>query len=640
MPVTLFIENEAADLASETIIALTFQVHDITEPESRQGNHSNEFALPLTAKNRKLLGFPNTLSSTSNIPYTKINALLSINGLQSLPGFLLIEEVNATHAKCTFYSGNTGFFEALGNATLNDLDLSTHDHYWSLAGTNNVFDNKSNTTGFTYPLIEYGTQTAYPNLPITTRTVNPKHLRPALFTSAIMQAISSYTGYSFGGDFLASEAYTKELIPITNKYLKHTDGWSEQQEFSSYKTTDQSVASGATDVLTFPNSIVDTVGHFDGSVYTIPAKGKYTFTCTYKLNGGINSPRPVIRMVREDVDGNLQTIASRTLTGLSMVFTATLQPGELEFESGDKVYITLSGGADGATFDTSLGGSFICNAISDTTIEYGHLFEFTGNMPAISLKDFVKALCQRYNLILCTDGLSKTIEFIPFKTLYANQPKAIDWSKKLHKNGIETQFHPEDFSQQNVFTYLKESGEEIPGAQGILTLDDETAERTEKKITQPFATTSSISRLQNITVPQIKMLEYNTTSSTYKTTDVKPRILYLESVVLTDAITYGDGINTASDGTTAEPFAWFIDDSKPYNLGFENNLLTTHYTELGYMLYRYKKLSAYFNLSAADVMGFDFTKPVYLKQYSCYFYVNKIEGYTPKKLTKVELIKM
>lgn len=328
------------------------------------------------------------------------------------------------------------------------------------------------------------------------------------------------------------------------------------------------------------------------------------------------------------------------LTGLSMVFTATLQPGELEFESGDKVYITLYGGADGATFDASLGGSFNCTAVADATIEYGHLFEFTGNMPAISLKDFVTALCQRYNLIIYTNGLSKTIEFIPFKMLYANQPKAIDWSKKLHKNGIETQFHPEDFSQENIFTYLKENGEEISGAQGILVLDDETAERAEKKITQPFAATNSISRLQNLTVPQIKMLEYDTTTSAYKTNDVKPRILYLNSVVLADAITYADGAGTASNGATTEPFAWFIDDSKPFNLGFENNLLTAHYTELGYMLYRYKKLSAYFNLSAADVLGFDFTKPVFLKQYSCYFYVNKIEGYTPKKLTKVELIKM
>jgi hypothetical protein len=116
--------------------------------------------------------------------------------------------------------------------------------------------------------------------------------------------------------------------------------------------------------------------------------------------------------------------------------------------------------------------------------------------------------------------------------------------------------------------------------------------------------------------------------------------LYLDSVELDDAIIYDDGADTQSDGTTTEPLAWFIDSAKTINLGFANNLLPAHYTELGYMLYRYKKLTAYFNLSAADVIGFDFKKPIYLKQYSSYFYVNKIEGYTPKKLTKVELIKM
>jgi hypothetical protein len=640
MPVTLFIENEAADLAAETLIALTFQVHDLTNLDNRQGNYSNEFTLPLTAKNRRLLGFPQVVASTSATPYTKINALLSINGLQSLPGFLIVESVNATLAKCTFYSGNTSFFETMGDATLNDLDLSAYSHNWSLAGTNNVFTNKSNTSGFVYPLIEYGTETANPTLPLTTRTVNPKHLRPAMFTSAIMEAVSAYTGYTFTGDFFTTEAFVKEIIPITNKRLKHTPGWENAQLFTSHKTADQTVAAGATDVLTFTDSITDSGSNFDGSVYTIPAKGKYTFSCEYKLTTGINSPRPVIRIVCEDTDGHMQVIAERTMTSLSMPFNATLTPGELEFEYGDKVYVTLYGGADGCTFDTIFGGTFTCDAISDTAIAYGHLFEFAGNLPSISLKDFVKALCQRYNLLLYTDEAAKTIAFIPFKTLYQNQPKAIDWTKKLHKNSIETELHPDNYSQYNVFTYLHDEDVETSGAKGILALEDETAELKEKKITQPFAATNSISRLQNLTVPQIHLMEYDEDSSTYKTQEVKPRILYLDSVELDDAIIYDDGADTQSDGTTTEPLAWFIDSAKTINLGFANNLLPAHYTELGYMLYRYKKLTAYFNLSAADVIGFDFKKPIYLKQYSSYFYVNKIEGYTPKKLTKVELIKM
>ena len=640
MPVTLFIENEAANLAVETLIALTFQVHDLTNLDTRQGNYSNEFILPLSAKNRRLLGFPQVLASTSATPYKKINALLSINGLQSLPGFLIVESANATQAKCTFYSGNTSFFGTMGDATLNDLDLSSHNHNWSLAGTNNVFTNKSNTAGFVYPLIEYGTETAHPTLPLTTRTINPQYLRPALFTSAIMDAISAYTSYTFAGDFFTTEAFAKEIIPITNKRLKHTPEWEKGQLFSSHKTTDQTVAAGATDVLTFTDSITDIGSNFDGIAYTIPAKGKYTFSCVYKLTTGINSPRPVIRIIREDTDGNVQVIAARTMTSLSMPLNATLTPGELDFEYGDKIYVTLYGGGDGCTFDTLFGGAFTCDAISDTSIAYGHLFEFAGNLPVISLKDFVKALCQRYNLLLYTDEAAKTIAFIPFKTLYQNQPKAIDWTKKLHKNSIETELHPDNYSQYNMFTYLNDEDVETIGAKGILALNDETAELKEKKIAQPFAATNSISRLQNLTVPQIHLMEYDEDSSTYKTQDVKPRILYLDSVELDDAITYADGVNTQSDGTTAEPLAWFIDNAKTINLGFANNLLPAHYTELDYMLYRYKKLTAYFNLSAADVMGFDFKKPIYLKQYSSYFYVNKIEGYTPKKLTKVELIKM
>ena len=61
---------------NESIIAQTFAVNEIGSIQTRQGGFSNNFTLPLTAKNRKILGFPDNINSSSRNPYVKVEATL------------------------------------------------------------------------------------------------------------------------------------------------------------------------------------------------------------------------------------------------------------------------------------------------------------------------------------------------------------------------------------------------------------------------------------------------------------------------------------------------------------------------------------------------------------------------------------
>jgi hypothetical protein len=648
MAITLFIENESADLAVDTVIALTFQVNDLTNLESREGNYSNEFTLPLTAKNKRLLGFAHIPASNTRLPYTKINATLMLNGLQSLPGYLVLESTTDETANCTFYSGNSDFFEAMGSATLNDLDLSAHNHFWGLTGTNNVFTNKTNTGTFNYPIIEWG-KDKHTLLSIDNRIINPKYLRPAIFTTAILEAIEAYTGYDIKSVTLQKKPITYEAIPITNTILKHSAYWNQNQVFTATKNTDQTIDAGETEIITFPNIINDPGNNFSNSKYNVPATGKYSFMCSFMLFGidFTTNTGPTIRIRRKNADGVITTLASKYITEIPTVFSSYIVADDIALNAGDEVYVEVHAGSIIATIDTGINSaSFYCNAVEETEIEYNQEFEFTGNMPDISLKDFVKALCVRYNFLTYTNSAEKTIEFISFREYYSTTANCLDWTRKMDINNAGINFQQDGYARRTIFDYLIDNKEVTEGAKGIMDIGNEIAEKEETVYKQPFAATPNIKRLLGIEIPQIKLYEIE--DNKLQAGDVSPRILYvIQNTLLIQAdlpdeqiVKYNDGVTELADENTTDPFAWYISQGKPENLGFENNLLPFAYTELTEVLKNYKKLTAWFNLTANDVINFDFKRPIYLQQFSAYFYVNKIENYTPQKLTKVELIKL
>jgi len=58
----LYINDQLVDLADDSPVALTFQINDLAEVKNQQGNTSNQFKLPLTQRNRQILGFPDDLA--------------------------------------------------------------------------------------------------------------------------------------------------------------------------------------------------------------------------------------------------------------------------------------------------------------------------------------------------------------------------------------------------------------------------------------------------------------------------------------------------------------------------------------------------------------------------------------------------
>lgn len=672
MSVTLYIGNTPADLARETVIALTLQVHDLTNLESRDGNYSNSIKLPLTSLNKGLLGFANDVNSYSDIPYTRIAAQLHVNGIVQ-SGFLQLDGVDGDFANVVFFSGNSGFFEAMGDKKLNDLDLSDFDSYWNIVGTTpNTFSTKNNTSGVVWGIVEYGTDEVYRTL-TNALIVNPKTLRPCLYVHSIMQKILELTGFEMQGDFLTDNRYLTEIVPIVTNEPKHSDAWNADQVFEARKIgSSQTITSGTTAKITFATEVTDPDNNYANPDYTVPASGKYTISVTYLVTGVniIVPDYPTIRLIAEDTQGNrteLYELSIQTIMTLPDSFTVK----NVDLSQNSIVYVEVTAATNNAVFNSSLfDGVFKCTEVIDTTIGYTNLFECTGNMPEMTLKEFVKSLAQRYNLLFKADVVSQVITVLTYDEVYNATP--LDWTDRLDVGGRKVDFHPAFFGQNNQFRWADETNNPVDYANGQLLISDEILSKAIVTIQQPFAASLDVIRFDNVSVSQIPLLEYdeisvssgdapaiaaanqviiynvtpnilNTlgfqTSAVYKLTTVKPRLLYVDLTVMSDELVYDDGTNTAQDAN-AEPLTWFWNDSA-YNLTFVDNEngLIDNYISLAFSFGRFKKLTVLMNLTAIDALTFAFDRTITINPYGR-FYVNKINNYQPNQLTEVELIKV
>lgn len=671
--ITLYIENTPADLTNE-VIPLTRQVHDLTNLETRQGNFSRTFNLPLTGLNKTLLGFPNEVNSTSNIPYTRVNAMLAYNGVQDV-GYIEILNADKDFAECVFYSGNSDLFEIIGNKTLNDLDLSDYDTMWDISGLGTTFfDVKSATSGVVWPLVETGVGEVYRALPVDTREVNAKAMRPAIYTKSLLEKICELANYTIVGDFTNDERYNKEAVYVTEQEPKHSEAYNTALEFVYEKTTSQSIITslGLT-LVTFPTQLIDDLALFDGTYYTVIAPGTYSFQCIFNyVKATTFSPIwPNFIIKKEALNGEIIELANYQTDGTDENIDLNFNVEDATLEYGDKVYLQVT------TVDSLLvqSGDFRCFNAADTTIVYTNLFECSGNMPNMALKDFIRAFCVRYNLLLISDRAQQTIQFTPFKELYTND--SYDWSDKIDIRNKAIEFKSDLYGQTNIFRYLDDNQYSFGYATGTILLANKNV-KEEYILKQPFGASVDVIRLKGLSCPQIPMYlfdeadidnlpvpEYappggidNVFGSVYFSENaiinrkqtpqtVTARIIYINQTLLSaDPIIYKDGpFSFVSGPLSTEPLAWFWNDTEPYNLSFDstktgNSLLTDNYTELEFMLDKFKIVTAQFNLNAADVLNHDFTRPVFISYLNAYFYVNKIKDYQPNKLTEVELIKL
>jgi hypothetical protein len=514
----LYLNDQLVDLIDDNPIALTFQINNLAEVKNQQGNTSNQFKLLLTQRNRQILGFPDDIAFTTNLPYQQYQAKLIQDGLEIIPyGICTLNGIDKNYANITILSGNVDFFDAIGGK-LYDMGDSTsqwsnygqnllwkqYDHVWNL---DSVAGSQGKTDGWIWPVVDYGAiSTTDFNAPIDVR-----YQRPGFFIKTAIDLLLKSAGYKGTGSLLADPLYPLMIAQFANGSFAHGTDYQTQQDvrgLQASQTLNLNLSHPAdtvnsVGVIQFDNIISDKSGQFSNNqLYTARQITDVEVTLILphvQLTGFVNpSDKPsALEVILFNRDPNYPVVSDSAFTSFTFSFAGhgfkivEDNPSQddpngftrLFNTDGGNLYavidfpittiackttIAQGGGVfvgykwSGRTFP--LGASAVVFAGSTLTVksqnqivQFGQSIQCERIFPDISQKDLLKDTLQRFGIICQTDNAGKTISFNSLRDIVNNIPLAKDWTSKCLDQGKQVAFQLGNYAQVNSMEYQNDN---------------------------------------------------------------------------------------------------------------------------------------------------------------------------------------
>lgn len=630
----LYINGKLVDLdEANNPIPLTYAINDLAELKDRNAYVSNIFKIPPTPNNLAICGYPNDPTLIQLEPYRKNSAKIVQNGIEIVPNGIAIISKGGYNIEVQVLAGLTGFFDALGDKKITDLDLSAYDHIWNLA---NVAGSQNNTDGYIYPVIDYGSLSA------TDRRAQTTELRPATFRKTIIEAIIAEAGYTASGSYQAYEKYNKSLVAFANDKFTHSKAFIDilkTYKVSARKTTLQTIAPPQSETLINleDDASTDPFNAWDGTVYTAPEYMRVKFTFNYSIDQiravvfG-STPENYISIqkltggVWADLGGNLTTNTAppgdrQSFPDQVITFITDVAPGD-KF----RINVLQQPGPNRLYSELFPGAKLTIEPIPEE-VTYGSTVQLAGTLPDFSQKNFFKDFLQNFGLIAIPDNYNKTLLLINMEDVYNNIPNAEDITDKLYNSTDDVDYALSGYGINNYGKY-KEDGAVTKGfGDGLMVFNNLTLDNEVTLFTSLFAATLSIIKLGGVEVSQIRKIE-DPAKSLELSVKTEPRIL-LNKILSSTFEFYGpDGAQTVSSIST------------PTFTGLSyQDLFDENYPELLQMLYRPFAVVKSILLSETDIASIDWTKPVYDKKTANYYYKNKIT-YMQGDVSKISLVRL
>ncbi|MEP6610800.1 MAG: hypothetical protein ABJA76_02915 [Mucilaginibacter sp.] len=692
--IQLYINDQLADLSDDHPIALTFQINNLADVKNQQGNTSNQFKLPLTQRNRQILGFPDDIAFATNLPYQKYQVKLIQDGLEIIPyGIGVLNGIGQDTANITILSGNVDFFDAIDGKLYDMGDSNSitsnygqnllwkhYDHVWNV---DNVAGSQLYTEGWIWPVIDYGAI----SLTDFTQPVNVRYQRPGFFIKTAIELLLKSAGYKGTGSLLADPLYPLMICQFANGSFEHGTDYQNKTDALGLDVQ-QKTPTKITRLFNRNNGAGyynwDTVNDDPGN-QLVPARDVYfskavnTVTISVDvprvhLHGRVTTDKPS-RFTMHIVyrDPNYPATPDTELQSFDFSFDGYSENKNGNNPGGWIRYNGTNGGNLTADLDianskfscqTQLpvnGGIYLSYVLSGNTpswvevypnirmtiksqqqtVQYSQTIQCERIFPDISQKDLLKDTLQRFGIICQTDNAGKTISFNSLRDIVNNIPAAKNWSSKCLNQGKQVTFQLGNYAQTNYMQYQNDDNV-LPKKFGWsqITIADKTLPASGELFTSPFAPTLNRPYYGG-TIAQIKTIDDASDSNDF-TISVSPRILIDQKTKLPDnktvTFTDGNGHNRVVNDYISTPYFYRDNDNEP-NLKFDY-LRKQYYPELEKILTQTKKIVRYILLTPRDILELDLLIPVYIAQDSAYYYINKIDAWRKGQPTKVELVKL
>tara|TARA_R100001443_G_scaffold2640_5_gene8666 strand:+ start:7867 stop:10275 length:2409 start_codon:yes stop_codon:yes gene_type:complete len=201
------------DTYGDENINITYTVDDLRDVESKSGDYSKVFDLPATKNNNRYFGHLNDLQSDVT-QYDTLNGAkceLFINQVSVFEGLLYLNEIvnvnGETKYKVNLLGESVRLIEALGDATLSDLDFSELSHNFTNANITSASGvsllNGNTSDAIQYSLIQNLGVVGNSNGDIT-EMVSSTNVQPFVRMWNIINKIFAYAGFQYDSSFFNS----------------------------------------------------------------------------------------------------------------------------------------------------------------------------------------------------------------------------------------------------------------------------------------------------------------------------------------------------------------------------------------------------------------------------------------------------
>jgi len=579
----VYLNGKRLDL-EERSISRTLQINNFREVQDRQANYSNNISIPMTSNNIEVLDFLGFNGNTSNKPFQTNNVKYRHDGIELISeGRAIVKKTKKKDKSydLVIYDGAVSLQELLGDATLQDLDLTAYNHDLSVS---NWLASLSNTSGYTYS-----------NLGLINVTL--ERTIPLLFVHTIFDLIFTQKGWTYEWSefntadfqervFTMDKGFDLNLVLDENN-LVHQDSF-----FGSEQRTENFF-------------LIDTF-----------VLGTYTSTSdTYvdiSFEGGFNVFKGFIGLIIE-LDGTLIFETDNISPIISETVKAYLQVGSvLEI----KVQATSQESTIG-TFEYNFNYNFTVFIYSDNSYYSIDFNAIIGDMKQI---DFIKDVMQRYNLSFVKARNINKFIFMTSEELLNSKDTAEDWSDKLSEEIDEDYQNP--YGQINRFSYIYDDNSN-DFADGIMNLTNTNLVIEKSVLKSIFKATVFGNGYQ--------MNYWSENGEPIQDGNRIFRIVKLTNEFIQIRLQLTDNFSDLTVPTL---------NTVDFDYLFYQKEIDRNYPTFRNVVNKFRVKRFQFNLDLFDIYNVNFLRLKYLKQTGKYYYLNKIASFKKGKLTTVELIEL
>ena len=694
----LFIEGKRMELSSDTLITQNFQVNDMAEIKYRDASYTDRFKIPMTPKNVMLMNFAGVAGNTSDRPYKKLRAKLVVGGIELISkGWCRVLAMENNHYEVAVYSGIIHLYDKIEGKKITDLSLGNLNH--KTLDADKFTASWDNEQGYIYALANFREGATRLSDYQKENGVDYNFQLPSVYVHTLWDKIFQEAGFSYSGEVFEDEEFKSEVLAVCQNRWTDKHGDSGQATKDANIGCASITPVERIEPIEYGEVIYIKLEKSQGKGCNNTSDiilGSATSTDSFVVNytGGITIN---IDFDIRFLEGEYGDVNKKNLKTLYLELTRnqlfykrhdldknkakqTVSLSDMPMEKGDYVDLQIRFETRTARSIYIARGRGVTGSVSfEKTSPAGPKgwFLFEDMLPGISQKDFIRDIMQRYGLIFKEDGQKDgkphytfmRIEDL-FKRAKATErwgDKYENWSDKFVRLQREDYSLSNEYGQNNHMKYrysddypdsrynkalIKEKFLEHEFDGNIQTKDNETPKFENELFGSPY------------TIDSFRIL-YIYNSDTFKTISpvsfdnpieqasaVKDMPIWNVPVISKDGkkfrktdaqifrvirrsgqlrIGFGDGSYKEVDKQT--PFL------SRYNMGYQH-FVDRHYNRFRQVLKRQKKLTAWFRLDSIDIYQLDFFKLKYISQLGRYCYLNKVEQFTGKGLTRCELIEL